>query len=846
MSGESGNEDSFFDEIHDIQLMGFMNAVRTGNPTVDMLVTILFPFILKFLLDGLGIIWKQVRDALKRKRNCSPQRRIVYKSNRDVWGDVCNEDEDTQNSILIKAIDMYLHSKGKLTLKKANVDLASTEDKNADIGQQNHNYYYYDSDDEGEGEDDEEDNALVGALSKYRIVHKPPVNEWHNIGKYGKKQDDKDADWQEATVWLFLEQDFVNGTKDSKYVQTVKTYTFESKSGSAIDAFIEAAYQWYLDELRKLEDNSRYFYEMKSSGQKAGTSSDDGGGTSGPMYTRYCLSEEKTFDSLFFREKDSLLKLIQHFTKRTGKYQIPGYPHKLGLLLSGCPGSGKTSFIKALAQHTGRSIVNVPLARVKTNAELMSIFFNPKKYVEGEKLPGKLGFNDVIFVMEDVDAASDVVKRRDGKLTRDDEDAERDSPHVLSSSDLPTPKPVWQLLLESNESDCKSLVKKLIEKSERLKEEATEPSLLIQTVLKMGALPGLGLVGGATLVDSNVSENGVVDPSTMEKIGADAVCTANRIMKDTSTVDRFLATQARILLTRIDQGAAIDDELVDALLGENSFEQVCMGKFKTGECNPGMTAKSKPDHLGDCPSPSGSLDISEIVGSIGDGILAAAIMKSQQVHADGMTTPTTAQSTDTSSSGRNSFVSSNSNSDPSQHQQQHDKKNSKTSGALSSFSFASSSWLKPERDQLNLSGLLNVLDGVVDSPGRILIMTTNHVEHLDPALIRPGRIDKKMFMGYMAPVDVIAMLEHYFQQSLTTPQRERVEMAMNGTAGQEEAREQDENNKGIRQRPRQPLSLTPAQIEQMTAEYDEIEDMIGALEAQSHKKNNMKQSQRGG
>ena len=48
-----------------------------------------------------------------------------------------------------------------------------------------------------------------------------------------------------------------------------------------------------------------------------------------------------------------------------------------------------------------------------------------------------------------------------------------------------------------------------------------------------------------------------------------------------------------------------------------------------------------------------------------------------------------------------------------------------------------------------LQGLLNVLDGVVDTPGRIVIMTTNHPEALDPALIRPGRIDKKVYLGYM-------------------------------------------------------------------------------------------------
>ncbi|GLE11334.1 hypothetical protein PINS_up023714 [Pythium insidiosum] len=34
--------------------------------------------------------------------------------------------------------------------------------------------------------------------------------------------------------------------------------------------------------------------------------------------------------------------------------------------------------------------------------------------------------------------------------------------------------------------------------------------------------------------------------------------------------------------------------------------------------------------------------------------------------------------------------------------------------------------------KLNLAGLLNVLDGVIDCPGRIIIMTTNHPEKLDP------------------------------------------------------------------------------------------------------------------
>ncbi|EFZ04202.1 BCS1 and ATPase (AAA) domain protein [Metarhizium robertsii] len=44
---------------------------------------------------------------------------------------------------------------------------------------------------------------------------------------------------------------------------------------------------------------------------------------------------------------------------------------------------------------------------------------------------------------------------------------------------------------------------------------------------------------------------------------------------------------------------------------------------------------------------------------------------------------------------------------------------------------------------VTLSGLLNTLDGVASQEGRILIMTTNHKERLDQALIRPGRVDEK-------------------------------------------------------------------------------------------------------
>ena len=125
-----------------------------------------------------------------------------------------------------------------------------------------------------------------------------------------------------------------------------------------------------------------------------------------------------------------------------------------------------------------------------------------------------------------------------------------------------------------------------------------------------------------------------------------------------------------------------------------------------------------------------------------------------------------------------------------------------------------------KRDKLNLSGLLNVLDGVVDTPERIVVMTTNHPEILDPALIRPGRIDQKLLLAYMKWPNVVKMVEHYFQLGkggLAEPLANRVRDAILGS-----------DVEGV-----PALNLTPAQVEQLSAEHDALADMVTALEAKA-------------
>lgn len=61
-----------------------------------------------------------------------------------------------------------------------------------------------------------------------------------------------------------------------------------------------------------------------------------------------------------------------------------------------------------------------------------------------------------------------------------------------------------------------------------------------------------------------------------------------------------------------------------------------------------------------------------------------------------------------------------------------------------------------------LSGVLNALDGIAAADGRVLFLTTNHIERLDPALIRDGRIDMKIELGELQDKDALEMASTFF------------------------------------------------------------------------------------
>jgi chaperone BCS1 len=81
-----------------------------------------------------------------------------------------------------------------------------------------------------------------------------------------------------------------------------------------------------------------------------------------------------------------------------------------------------------------------------------------------------------------------------------------------------------------------------------------------------------------------------------------------------------------------------------------------------------------------------------------------------------------------------------------------------------------------DRFGVTLSGLLNVLDGFHAPENVLFVMTTNKIEALDPALLRPGRIDYKLFLGKAASAQKIELYRRFFPEASADEASDFVEL----------------------------------------------------------------------
>ena len=79
---------------------------------------------------------------------------------------------------------------------------------------------------------------------------------------------------------------------------------------------------------------------------------------------------------------------------------------------------------------------------------------------------------------------------------------------------------------------------------------------------------------------------------------------------------------------------------------------------------------------------------------------------------------------------------------------------------------------EPDKEVLDLSFLLNLLDGTLEANGRILIITTNFPERIDRALIRPGRVDMIIHFKRCNREVMQEMVNAFYDRNVPIPEDE--------------------------------------------------------------------------
>lgn len=78
--------------------------------------------------------------------------------------------------------------------------------------------------------------------------------------------------------------------------------------------------------------------------------------------------------------------------------------------------------------------------------------------------------------------------------------------------------------------------------------------------------------------------------------------------------------------------------------------------------------------------------------------------------------------------------------------------------------------IEEDADALTVQGFLTALDGMVDTPGRMIIMTANDRSRVAPGLLRPGRVHANLDLSAMTSECTQEMIEHYLDTQLNTQQ----------------------------------------------------------------------------
>ena len=113
---------------------------------------------------------------------------------------------------------------------------------------------------------------------------------------------------------------------------------------------------------------------------------------------------------------------------------------------------------------------------------------------------------------------------------------------------------------------------------------------------------------------------------------------------------------------------------------------------------------------------------------------------------------------------------------------------------------------KPVEDELTLEYVLNILDGIVEMHDAIIVFTTNHIEEIDPAVIRPGRVDYMLELKNATAETIEEMIKYKYKLT-----------------NEEMLKYKDKINKISK------TSVSPAKVQNLCFTHKNIEDILEEL-----------------